>query len=270
MVMLMSRWPIVIAALVCLGAGEAQDAIVRARQLYNRGQYDAAIAAAIDARRRPEQADAAGVVLARAYLERYRQGTVAADLGAAREILKAIEPGRLIPRDRGEWVVGLGELLYFDGEYGAAAELFDAAMGYVGTSDAESRERVTYWWALAVDRQAQAAEDGRRRSLYKRLLDRMESILRSEPSSAAASYWLAVGAAGTDDLDRAWDAAVAAWVRASATGKAGDSLRDDLDRFVQQWILPERARRPPGAEGSKRAAALRAEWRALTQAWPRR
>jgi hypothetical protein len=52
-----------------LGAGQ-KDALTRARQLYNQAQYDEAIAAATEARRVAAVADAAGVVLARAHLER--------------------------------------------------------------------------------------------------------------------------------------------------------------------------------------------------------
>ncbi len=260
---------VVVAALLTTAAA-SQNALVRARQLYNQLQYDAAIAAAQEARRRPDLADAAGVVLARAHLERYRHTNDAADLMVARDTLAQIDPGRLSPRDRSEWVMGLGEFLYFDGRYGAAAETFDAVLGHIGAADPASRDRVLHWWALAVDRQAHAAADAERRRLYARMLDRMEAVLRANSESAAAPYWLAVAAAGIDDLDRAWDAAVAAWVRAPMTGARSASLRADLDHLVQELIIPERVRRAPTGDSVKRAAALRAEWETIKQAWTRR
>ena len=261
---------VVCVALLTMGAASGQDALVRARQLYNQRDYDSAIAAAKDARRRAEAADAAGVVLARAHLERYRRGVDAADLAIARATLAEINTARLSPRDRGEWTGGIGELLFFDGRYGAAAETFDAASGYAAALDVEARERITGWWATAVERQTRGAADERRRELYGRILSRMEAVLRSTPESAAASYWLAVAAAGTDDLDRAWDAAVSGWMRAPAAGSRAATLRADLDAFVLQWLVPERAKRGSAAEAARRAAALRAEWDAIKQAWPLR
>ena len=242
-----TRWLVVVAALLSVGAGRPQDALVRARQLYNQRQYDAAIVAAMEARRRPELADAAGLVVARARLERYRLNSDAADLEEARDALRAIDPGRLTIRDRGEWVVGLGELLFLDGAYGAAAETLDAGLGLTSGADPASRDRVISWWAIAVDHQAQAADDTRRRFLYGRLLERMEAILRSEPAPAAA-YWLAVAAAGTGDVDRAWDAAIAAWLRAPAAGADAASVRVD-------------SRSPRAGMAGAGARTTRASWR---------
>jgi hypothetical protein len=260
---------VVAAAVLSLGAVAAEDALVRARQLYNQHQYDAAIAAATEARKRPALEAAADVVIARSLLERHRQTSAALDLDAAREVLARLDPAQLSPRDRGEWVVGLGEWLFLNRQYGPAAETFDAALGFVGEADIESRERVTTWWALAIDTQAQAADETRRVSIYRRMLARMEVLERSRPS-VSAGYWLAVAAAGTDDVDRAWDAAVASWVRASAAGAKMAALRDDIDRFVQQRLLPERVRRAAGGDGARRAAALRAEWESVKRLWPPR
>jgi hypothetical protein len=269
MEMSLARWMVIAAAVLSLGASAAEDALVRARQLYNQHQYDAAIAAATEARKRPALEAAADVVIGRSLLERHRRTSAPTDLDAARAALARLDPTRLTPRDRGEWVVGLGEWLYFARQYGPAAEMFDAALGFVGEMDIESRERVTEWWALAVDAQAQAADETRRVAIYRRMLARMEVVERSEPSVSAA-YWLAVAAAGADDVDRAWDAAVASWVRASAAGAQMAALRDDIDRLVQQRLLPERVRRAASGDGSRRAAALRAEWESIKRLWPPR
>ena len=50
----------------------ADDPLARARQLYNLGQFEQAINAAEQARLTPARADAADLVAARAYLERFR------------------------------------------------------------------------------------------------------------------------------------------------------------------------------------------------------
>lgn len=257
---------LMMVSLVSAGAGP-RDALLRARQSYNRQQYDAAIEAAIEARGAPEFADAAGLVLARAHLERFRQSADSADRTAARDALTRIDPTRLGPVDRFELIVGLAESLYLDDEVGAAVEQFDLALGHTAGHDPGVRERLLDWWASAVDRQAQPAPVPLQGPLYTRIVRKMEEELRSNPGSAAASYWLVAGARGSGDLERAWDAAIAGWVRAPMAGDRRWALRADLDRIVQA-IIPERARQtsPPG-ESAQAMTAMRVEWDALKQTW---
>jgi hypothetical protein len=268
----MSPRPVGIAVAVLFLAGAApQNPLVRARQLYNERQYEAAIEAAREARRRPELADAAAVVLGRAHLERYRGGSNASDLSAARESLVAVDSGRLSARDRGELVVGLGELLYFEGHYGAAAEIFGAALGGAGVADPAARESLLDWWALAIDHEAQRSADADRRRLYARLLDRVEPAAAGEAPSATAMYWVAAAAAGMGDFGRAWHAAIAAWVRAPLASGTRASLRADLERLVQQVVVPGRAAAlAPAAEPSRTIAAMQAEWNAIKELGLRR
>ena len=88
--------------------------------------------------------------------------------------------------------------------------------------------------------------------------------------SAPASYWLAVGARGTGDLDRAWDSAIAGWVRASLNPDSASSLRADLDRLVIQALATERARQRqiPGRDVAETASALLGEWDLVKSQWP--
>jgi hypothetical protein len=268
--MVLKRAGVVIAAVLVLGAAP-QNPLVRARELYNQQQYDAAIAAALEAKARPELADAAAVVLGRAHLERYRRTSDAADLGAAREVLVAANTATLSPRDRLELLIGLGELLYFEGHFGAAAELFGAALGGAGSADATSRESVLDWWALALDHAAQAAGDAERRQLYARMLERVEPAAAGEQPSAAAMYWVAAAAAGKDDFGRAWHAAIAAWVRAPLAPGSRATLRADLERLVQQVIIPGRAvTLAPAAEPKQTIADMQAEWNAIKELGLRR
>jgi len=99
----------------------ADDLLARARSLYNQKEFGAAVTAAEQARLTPAHADAADLVAARAYLERYRASAASDDLTNARDRLRRIDPQRFQPRERMEYVVGLGEALYFDNAYGAAA-----------------------------------------------------------------------------------------------------------------------------------------------------
>jgi len=73
-------------------------------------------------------------------------------------------------------------------------------------------------------------------------------------------------ARGAGDLDRAWDAAIAAWVRATV-GTEANELRTQLDRLVSTALIPERARLRPVREQADAAAALRAEWEQVKAAW---
>ncbi len=268
--MVLTRTGIVLAAVLVMGAAP-QNPLARARELYNQQQYDAAIAAAREARAQPELADAAAVVLGRAHLERYRNGSQAPDLAAARESLVAVDTGRLVARDRSELLVGLGELLYFEGHFGAAAELFGAALGGSPSADAAGREYVLDWWAMALDHAAQASGDAERRQLYARLLERVEPAASGDQPSAAAMYWVAAGAAGMDEFGRAWHAAIAAWVRAPMASVRRAALRADLERLVQQVIIPGRAvTLAPAADPKQTVAAMQAEWNAIKELGLRR
>jgi len=259
---------LLLVVLVASIGAAPQDALSRARQFYNQRLYDAAIDAATAALRAPRSADAATLVIARARLERFRESSDATDLAAAHRELQQIHPEQLLPSDRVELVIALGEALYLDDRAGAAAEEFEIALGRVDQKTPRTRERVLDWWASALDRQALLGPEPERRPLYARILDRMEQELRRDSGSAVASYWLVAGARGSGDLERAWDAAMAAWVRASLTGDRGGALRVDLERIVSQAIIPERARLTSAPGSSVQAvAAMRAEWDALKRIW---
>src|SRR5438105_4744022 len=95
----MTRMYRVVLGLVCIFAAAApsraaDDPLARARQLYNQHQYEAAVAAAEQARQTPARADAADLVAARAYLERFRGSAVSDDLTNARDRLRRLDPQR--------------------------------------------------------------------------------------------------------------------------------------------------------------------------------
>ncbi len=241
--------------------------LAKARMLYNAGDNDGAISAAAVARQVPGSADAAALVTARAHLERYRQRADPGDLGAAREALAAIRTDVLTPRDQVDLLVGLGQSLYLGELFGAAAELFDTALTRASILPERDRLLLLDWWATALDREAQTRSADRRGRVFERIVDRMEEELRGDPGNAVANYWLAVASRGTGDVDRAWDAAVAAWVRSTLRPESAEMLRADLDRLVSQALIPERVKTRPAREQPDALAALNAEWDLVKQQW---
>jgi hypothetical protein len=249
-------------------AAAPRTLVTRARQLYNQRQYDAAISTAREAMARPEWKAPASLVVARACLERYRQAHEPADLATARELLATLEAGHLSQADRTELVVGWAELLFLSGQPGAAAEMFDAAMARPGPGGAATRDRLVDWWAQSLELLAQGASAPARAQIYARMLSRMDDELRRNPESAVIPYWSVTAARGAGDVDRAWHAAVAGWIRASLMGDRGTVLRKDLDALVLDAVLPERARRhAAGGDIPRMQSAMRAEWETVKQAW---
>jgi len=252
--------------LVVAGAGP-RDVLSRAKQLYNGAQYGEAIEAAEDAAKTPELAAAARLVMARAFLERFRQSADEADKVAAREALKQVRAPDLSEDDRVELTIALGESLYFDGQSGAAAEQFELALARADRKQAMRRERLLDWWATALDRQTQGATETVARQLQARIVRRMEDELRGDTGATVASYWLAAAARGSGDLERAWDAAIAGWVRISQLGQRASSTRGELDALVTRAIIPDRARAIAPSAPDAAAATMRTQWEALKRGW---
>jgi hypothetical protein len=171
------------------------------------------------------------------------------------------------PRDQVDLLVGLGQALFFGGSYGASGELFDAALGRAMVLDVPDRLRLLDWWASAVDRNAQSLPVDRRGPILERALMRMEDELRTDPSNPVANYWLAAGSRDAGDLDRAWHAAVAAWVRAPLRPASAPTLRADIDRFVTEVLIPDRARRRPQREQTTALEEMRGAWDDVKNEW---
>jgi hypothetical protein len=243
---------------------EKADPLGDARVLYNQRRFVAAVNAAERARRDPVQADSADLIAARAYLERFRESAASDDLANARDRLRRLNPGRFSPLERVEFIVGLGQALYFDESYGAAANIFSSALDTSSSLTTEGRDRVLDWWASATDRDGRPRLDGDRVSVYERIRARMHQELATHPGSATALYWLAAASAGKGDAQGAWDAAKAGWVRAALASDRGAMLRADLDRLVLRAIVPERARAL-----AQPADALRLEWEQFKDRWKR-
>ncbi len=261
-----------LAALVALAvlspagaaAAEQPDPLSRARQLYNEQRYDEAIAAAEKVSRTPALADTARLVIGRSYLEKFRHSANAADLEAGRNALRQVQSATLSASDQVQLLIGLGESLYLDNEFGPAAEIFSTALG--SSTPPDLRDTVLDWWASSLDHVALERAPDDREEIYDRIVERMDDELAGYARSMSAAYWLAAAARGAGDLERAWNAAIAGWVRALLSPQHGATLRADLDQLVETAIIPERAR-DMGPDRERSIAELRKQWEAVKSAW---
>lgn len=268
------RVSVCVALAALLGVAGASAAGVQqeldlARQLYNQGHYEQAIEAARRLKT-TATADAANLLVARSYLELFRKTTDRATLATARESLADIKPARLTERDRLDYLVGLGEALYLDDQFGPAARLFESVLGRGDELGPQRFDRVFDWWATSLDRQAQSGAAGNREHLYEAIRRQAVSSLGRMPGSSAAAYWLAAAYRYLGELTAAWDAAVAAWVRAPMADDQGRALRADIDQLVLQAVLPERVRQMASGEAERErvTAVLLAAWDAVKKDWP--
>jgi hypothetical protein len=225
--------------------------------------------AAADAVRNDWQARHPGhLIYGRSAIERFRQTADPADLAKGRDALRSVDASRLEARDRLDLIVGLGQALYFEGQFRVAAEVFTSVLDQAHTLGPAARDQLLDWWATSLDRFAQSRPVADRAAVYERVLAQMDAELRRDAGAASASYWVAAAWRGKGDLERAWDAALAGWVRAQLTRDRGAGLRPDLDQLVRDAIIPDRARRmAPASDPDQAAAAMLAEWDLFKEKW---
>ena len=186
--------------------------------------------------------------------------------------LVSLNPRVLAPQEVIEWQIGIGTALFLDNQPGPAAEMFATVlpMARERLSPAEL-DKLVEWWASTVARVAESQTGAARRDAYTAMLSAVRDELERNPLSWPASYWLVVAARGAGNLDNSWNAAVTGWIRAGSQLQ-GEQLRGDLDRFVTQTLIPERAQARTGQRLDARLAeteiaALTEQWRALTDHW---
>jgi hypothetical protein len=264
----------VVWALVLLypGLAAAQSDLERARALYNAGQFDEAIAAAAVAEDKPAAGPSATLIAARARLERFRKQEDAEDLGAARAGLVSLDPRSLAPQEIIEWQIGIGIALVLENQPGAAAEMFATVLPTARARlSASEYDKLVEWWASTTARVAESQTGPARTDAYSGMLSAVRGELERSPLSWPAAYWLVVAAPGAGDLEGAWNAAVTGWIRAGSQGD-GEQLRCDLDRFVRQTLIPERAQARSGERidamaTQEEAGLLTEQWQALMASW---
>lgn len=267
---------IIARALVLLvlwpAAAAAQSDLERARAFYNAGQYDESITAASAARAKPGAVPSATLIAARARLERFRQKNNPADLAAARTDLVLLNPRILAPQEIIEWQIGLGTALFLDNQLGPAAEMFTTVLptARLRLTDIEL-DKLLEWWAMALSRMAEANTGSSRKEAYAAIHAAVREELERNPLSATMSYWSVVAARGAGEFEAAWNAAVASWIRGGSQPD-GKQLRTDLERFVTQTLIPERAQARTGQRLDSKAtqaeiAAQTEQWRAIVDLW---
>jgi hypothetical protein len=244
-----------------------QEALNESRRLYNAGQFEAAETAARLALQQPATVNSARVLLGRILLERFRKSPPELSLEDARRAFREVDPALLDTRERVELTVGFAETLFLEDRFGAAAEMFAPVLEASATLGPGAHERVLDWWATSIDRQAQARPMAERPAIYATVSQRMTAELAKDPSSAPAGYWLVAAARGSGDLDTAWNAAMAGWIRAVLGHDRGGMLRGDLDRLVVQAIIPERAARLSPKDPSRAITGLLSDWDAFKAGW---
>jgi hypothetical protein len=248
---------------------QAQDGLGEARRLYNAGRFDEAEQLARTALEQPALANSARVVLGRVQLERFRKAPNDTLLVEARAALRDVDPKALDPRERLELTLGFAETLFLEDKFQAAAEMFAPLIEPSLTLGPAAHDRVLDWWATALDRHAQVRPFAERPMIYTSISERMQAELVRDPGSVPAGYWVVAAARGTGDLDRAWNAATASWIRAVLGPDRGVILRGDLDRLVVHAIIPERAGRLSPREPSIALTGLLSEWEAFKASWAR-
>ena len=259
-------------ALLWAWPAAAQSDLEKARALYNAGQLDASIAAAAVAKNKPAAASSATLISARARLERFRQTNDPNELIAARADLGSLNPAMLAPQEIIEWQVGLGAALFLDNQPGPAAEMFTTVLPTArGRLPAAELDKLLEWWASTLSRVAESQSGAARKDAYGSMLSAVRAELERNPLSRPPAYWVVVAARGAGDFDGAWNAAFTGWIRAGAQPD-GKQLRSDLDRFVTQTLIPERAQARTGQRLDARVtqaeiAALTEQWRTLAQHW---
>ena len=256
-----------LGSVTVLGQPAPTDPVARARQLYNAGKYDEAIAASREAAGRAGSQNEANLLLGRALLERHRASRTTEDLTAARDALRVVDAATLTDRGRLDLVVGLGEALFLDGAYRPAAALLEPALEQMGLLAPAAREQVVDWWATAMDRYAQTRPPDERTDIYDGISRHLQQHLGRYPDSAAASYWLPAAALARGDLELAWDLALAGWVRSTLAPDKGVAVRADLDRLVTQAIIPERVKRLVDEPDAAAATRFASEWDEAKGRW---
>ena len=267
------RWTLLAAlVLLCPTIAAAQNDLARARALYNAGQFDEAISAATIAVRRPAAAPSATLIIARSRLERFRRLGDPHDLVAARAELVSLNARMLAPQEAIEWQIGVGTALFLENQTGPASEMFNSVLEAARTQlPSAEYEKLFEWSCATLSRLAEGLTgDGR-----KQANERLRRLARLEadrtPLSRPATYWIVVSSRGAGDVEAAWSAAIAGWIRAGGQPD-GAALRADLERFVTQTLIPERAQARTGQRLDAKItlaeiATLNEEWRGVIKHW---
>ena len=173
-----------------------------------------------------------------------------------------------------EFLIALGQSLYFDEGYSlddrfsAAAELFEVALA---RADLLERRAATCCSsggpARSIARRSRPRVGRDTRSTSASCVAPKRELARDDGRRRPATGWPRRRAA-SNDLTRAWGAAVAGWVRAGASARAAKRCAPISIGLMRQVILPERARElTPRAMPRPTLALLESQWQDLKAKW---
>jgi hypothetical protein len=145
--------------------------------------------------------------------------------------------------------------------------MLESGLERAASADPALSEAMMEWWGSSIERLAGTLSRDPRHVLFRRLFAGARNELGRHPTSAAAIYWTAAALRGAGDLDRAWDAAVAGWVRSRLIGERSTALRADLDRLVLQGIVPDRVRHLVSEQQAGAESQLKADWELVKGKW---
>jgi hypothetical protein len=265
-------WAALVLAIAWPAAAAAQSDLKRARTLYNAGQFDEAIAAATPLRNRLDLASSATLIIARSRLELFRRAGDPKELATARQDLLSLNRDSLAAQEAIEWQIGLGAALFLEDQVGPAAEMFRAVIPSARARLSPPEfEKLLEWWGTTMSRLAESLMGDARKQAYEQFRSDVRLEVERNPLSNSGMYWMIVSSRGAGDYDGAWSAAIAGWIRAGGQAD-GRQLRAEIEVFVTQTLIPERAQARTGQRLDSKATmteigTLNEEWRALTVRW---
>ena len=241
--------------------------LAEARTLYNKRQFDGAIEAAKAAQKMPATADAATVVLARAHLERYRERANPDDLSAARVALGTVRVSNLDSRDHVDFLMALGEALFFEDDYGAAATLFESGIDRAIAQGRRPARRCSSGGAARSSATPTPSSARAASTAFRRLRERMSRELARNPGSAAAAYFLVVARGAAASPSRPGMPRSPAGCARGWPARARRTLRADLDKLVLEGIIPDRVAALSAERREQAESDLRGEWAVVKERW---
>ena len=215
----------------------------------------------------PRTANSARVVLGRALLELFRETASPEHFAQAREALRTVNAEQLDVSERVELMLGLGQGLFLEDRFAAAADVIEPMISLSATLGPVAHDRALDWWASALDRHAQTRPVAERAAIYARITadgDGAASRNRIRARQLLAGRGRQKQRGRRRRVER----------RHGQLGRApfsardrGVALRGDLDRLVIQGIIPDRAARIGGKEPNMVVAGLVGEWEAFKASW---
>ena len=159
-------------------------------------------------------------------------------------------------RDRLELLLALGQSLFLEDDFGAAAEIFESGL--------DARPRRCRSLPKRCSSGGGARSSGRPAALSPRLAEGAlrpacrpdEDGARANPTSPAASYWTVVGSARRRRARTRLGRGGGRLGARAADRRQRGGLRADLDQLVLEGIIPDRVRHLPQDQRAGRGVAV--------------